>query len=221
MKKVFIDPGHGGKDPGAVGGGLRESDINLSVAKHVVTELKRHNVDVTMSRNTDIDVTLQNRTTNANSKKVDGFVSIHVNSYSDSTAKGVETWCYSSNNLATDIHNSLVIDKSIYSKNRGIKESKTLYVLKNTTMKACLVELGFISNNDDRVLLKNKQKEMAIAISKGILKYLDIKYIEQKTENSSLYIVSVSACKDKTNAERLVKQLKEDGYKDSYIHQCK
>lgn len=220
MKKVFIDPGHGGNDPGALGGGLRESDINLSVSNLIANELKRHDIGVYMSRLSDTNVSLEYRASRANDLNADCFVSIHANSSDNKSALGFETWCYSSNKLVTEIHNSFVSDTSLYNKNRFIKESKSLYVLKHTKMKSCLVELGFISNEDDRKLLQNKQKEMAIAIARGIIKYLGVEYIPPKAENKDFYIVAVSACTNKQNADNLVKKLKADGYNDAYIHKC-
>ncbi|MDR3231755.1 MAG: N-acetylmuramoyl-L-alanine amidase [Synergistaceae bacterium] len=77
---VVLDPGHGGKDPGATGNGFREKDINLSIGLQMEKALKAKGLDVRMTRNTDVYLTLQERTDIANKLNADMFVSIHVNS---------------------------------------------------------------------------------------------------------------------------------------------
>ncbi|MDR3265157.1 MAG: N-acetylmuramoyl-L-alanine amidase [Synergistaceae bacterium] len=77
---VVLDPGHGGKDPGAVGNGFREKDINLNIGLQMEKALKAKGIDVRMTRSTDVYLTLQERTDIANKLNADMFVSIHVNS---------------------------------------------------------------------------------------------------------------------------------------------
>ncbi len=94
-KKVFIDPGHGGTDSGAVGvNNLYEKNVNLAVAKEVGKLLEMNGIEVKLSRTTDITVSLESRTNSANSWKADCFVSIHCNAF-DGKAKGLETFAYS------------------------------------------------------------------------------------------------------------------------------
>ena len=178
MAKVFLDPGHGGKDPGAIGNGLQEKDVNLSVALKIDKILKRHNVKVFYSRTTDVFVELSNRATMANNVKADIFLSIHCNSFDDPQAQGLETFSYTGSlkgaKLAKDIQDSLIRDK-LYTRNRGIKTAN-FAVLRLTKMPAALVELGFISNSQDANILRNKQNELALAVAKGILKDLGIEY---------------------------------------------
>lgn len=94
IKTVVIDPGHGGKDPGAVGPrGLREKDIVLSVGKKLGNILKkRHGLKVIYTRDRDVFVPLNDRTEIANSKKADLFISIHVNASERRQARGIETY---------------------------------------------------------------------------------------------------------------------------------
>ncbi len=94
IRTVVIDPGHGGKDPGAVGpGGLQEKDITLYVAKKLGKIIrKKHNVDIIYTRNRDVFVPLNDRTEIANSKKADLFISIHVNASKKRSARGIETY---------------------------------------------------------------------------------------------------------------------------------
>jgi N-acetylmuramoyl-L-alanine amidase len=93
---VVIDPGHGGKDPGAVSadGSLKEKDITLDVAKRFKTalEAKKHNVRVTLTREDDRSLSLQERTAVANSSNADLFVSVHCNADVDASSKGIETF---------------------------------------------------------------------------------------------------------------------------------
>ena len=94
IKKVLIDPGHGGKDTGAIGPtGLYEKDVVLSVAKKLGSILKeRYNVDILFTRGEDVFIPLEERTAIANSKKVDLFISIHANASPRRAARGIETY---------------------------------------------------------------------------------------------------------------------------------
>lgn len=91
---IVIDPGHGGKDPGALGRkGTREKDIVLKVSKQLKTMIaKRLNAKVLMTRDTDVFIELEDRAKFANSKKADLFVSIHVNSHPKQSVKGLEIY---------------------------------------------------------------------------------------------------------------------------------
>ena len=189
MKKVFIDPGHGGKDPGAVGiNGLKEKDIVLSVSLSIGKVLKRHNVEVFYSRRNDEFIELSERAKIANTLGVDVFVSVHCNSFSNPQAQGLETFSHPNSKngtaLAKCIQDSLLNDK-LYTKNRGLKTAN-FAVLRLTSMTSTLVELGFISNVEDVDILKNKQKELAESVAKGILDFLGINYIPLKIEKEDL-----------------------------------
>lgn len=177
--KVFIDAGHGGKDPGALGNGLQEKDIALSVALKVGEVLKRHNIEVLYSRAKDEFIDLTERSRMANSSNVDIFVSVHCNSFSNPNSQGVEVYAYHNaqdgKKLSQNILDSIVVD-NLYTKNRGVKTAN-FAVLRETKMVATLVELGFISNVEDVAILTNKQNELAESVAKGILNYLGIKYI--------------------------------------------
>ena len=100
IKRVVIDPGHGGKDPGAVGpGGTREKDIALHVGKKLGKLLKKtHGVEVIYTRDRDKFVALNERTEIANSKKADLFISIHTNASKKRKARGLETYFLSWSN---------------------------------------------------------------------------------------------------------------------------
>ena len=180
MPKVFLDAGHGGKDPGALGNGLKEKDINLSVTLKVGNILTNHGVNVDYSRTTDTFLELADRAKKANDFKADIFVSIHCNAAENVNAKGVETYNYPNSTngakLAKSIQDSIISSK-VYTANRGTKTAN-FAVLRLTNMPAALVEMAFITNAEDTNILKSKQDELAIAIAKGILNYLGIKYNE-------------------------------------------
>lgn len=130
---------------------------------------------IVYSRTTDKYVTLQDRVRMANDARADGFVSIHVNSFTTSTARGLETFSFPNSvggeKLARDIHTEILKDKSLYGVDRGLKTAN-FYVLKNTNMPATLTELAFISNVDDATILRTKVKEFARQIVAGIRKNL-------------------------------------------------
>jgi N-acetylmuramoyl-L-alanine amidase len=99
VRTVMIDPGHGGKDPGAVANGLREKDINLRMARILGTMLKEQGFEVHYTRTTDKFIPLEERTAMANARNADLFISVHCNAYKDTSAKGFEVYYL---NLATD-----------------------------------------------------------------------------------------------------------------------
>ena len=100
IRKIVIDPGHGGKDPGAMAFNLKEKDIVLKVSKKIAKILKTTNrYEVTLTRTKDIYIPLEERTAIANSQNSDLFISIHVNAHSDNTIGGIETYFL---NLATN-----------------------------------------------------------------------------------------------------------------------
>ncbi|MBU5313040.1 N-acetylmuramoyl-L-alanine amidase [Tissierella carlieri] len=211
MAKVFLDAGHGGKDPGALGNGLQEKDIALSVTLKVGNILANHGVTVGYSRTTDVFLELADRATRANNFGANVFVSVHCNAFSDTSAKGVETYSYPGSttgaNLSKSIQNS-IIASGVYTVNRGTKTAD-FAVLRLTNMPAALAELAFITNAQDADILRNRQNDLAVAVSKGILNYLGIPY---QGGGSTLYKVQVGAFSVKANADNLANELKAKGY---------
>ncbi len=94
IRKIVLDPGHGGKDPGAIGvGGVAEKDIVLSVAKKLAVKLKREmGIEVVLTRSDDRFIPLEDRTAIANAENADLFISLHMNASPNGDAKGVETY---------------------------------------------------------------------------------------------------------------------------------
>lgn len=173
---VVLDAGHGGSDYGAIRYGINEKDINLDIVKRVEAILLSRGVNVTMTRNIDTFVSLEDRTIITANINPDIFVSIHVNSSVKPEILGIETHYYHQNSLelAQTIHASLM--SCISTRDRGLFKSK-FYVINHTTVPAILVETGFISNACERAELVSEQRKQqtAQAIADGILKYLNRK----------------------------------------------
>ena len=178
MPKICIDPGHGGKDSGAVGNGLQENDIVLSIAKMLKSMLIEKGFKICMTREDDTFVELKDRCIIANKAKADIFVSIHCNSAENKSAYGFEIYhtqgSIQGQKLSADIKLSINENKEIIRKDRGIKTAN-FTVITGTNMPAVLVETAFISNIEDSKILKTKQSEFARAICKGICTYFGIK----------------------------------------------
>lgn len=173
---VVIDPGHGGRDPGAIGiGGLQEKGINLTIAQRVKQQLERSgNLTVIMTRSGDDWVDLAPRSDLANRLNANVFVSIHANSISldRPDINGLETYYYSSGQrLAQSIHSSVLRHTDL--SDRGIRTAR-FYVLRHTDMPAVLVETGFVTGQVDVARFRDPTavNQIADAIAQGILDYL-------------------------------------------------
>ena len=179
--KVFIDAGHGGTDPGAIGFNTKEKDITLAVSLKLEKHLKRHNIEVLLSRENDKTLSLAERSNIANRNNVNASISIHCNAFNGS-AKGVETYTHGTGKneirLAECVHTK-ILESKLYNANRGIKQGN-LHMVREPAMAAILIELAFIDNKEDNNLLLNKQEEFAIAIAKGILQYFNLEFKEEK-----------------------------------------
>jgi N-acetylmuramoyl-L-alanine amidase len=172
---VVIDPGHGGKDPGAVGiGGLQEKNVVLPISHHVRKTLESNGLSVKMTRWDDRFVSLGGRTEMANREDADFFISIHANAISMSRpdVNGTETFYYASGRaLAQAIQRSII--SKMNTRDRGVKKAN-FYVLRNSAMPAVLVEVGFVTGREDapRLADPNFRERMAEAIADGILQYV-------------------------------------------------
>jgi N-acetylmuramoyl-L-alanine amidase len=176
--KVVIDPGHGGLDPGAIGiGGIRETDVVLEVSKIVKRLLSKKGVKVSLTRKNEVDLDLPPRVSFANKTEADIFVSIHANASIGKRRdiNGLETFYFrgwKGRLLAKKIQKQ-ILRVSPGSPDRGVKQGR-FFVIKNTSMPAVLVEIGFLTGRlDARRLEKTAhRKRIAYAIAKGILEYL-------------------------------------------------
>lgn len=175
-KLVVIDAGHGNQDPGAIGvTGKKEKDFNLQIALKVQKLLEQEpNIDVVMTRTSDTFLELKERAKIANDLKADVFISIHANS-GPSTASGTETYYYreSSKALASALHKEIV--QAVGLQNRGVKYGN-FHVIRETSMSAALLEVGFLSNRTDESKLFDPatQDRVAAAIVTGLKNYLKV-----------------------------------------------
>ena len=170
---VVVDAGHGGSDGGTVSGKAVEKDINLSVALKLKAILENDNIEVILTRSSDENISLADRTSVANDSNADFFISLHCNYYEkDAQIAGLE--CYYNNSNATEskgyaesIINAVSLSEDIetrYAKTEGY------YVLRNTQMPAVLVEMGFLSNYSEsqKLLDDDYQESLAQRIAEGI-----------------------------------------------------
>lgn len=194
---IFLDPGHGGSDPGAQTSGRNEKDDTLKIALLTKKALEKKGYTVYMSRTTDKSVDREERGKMANRKKADLFVSIHRNtgdagSEAAATASGAEVWISSSDPddsrlLGSEILKELKASGTMSA--RAVK-SGTLpdpnddyYENEIPTMPSCLVELGFMTDKSDNKAIDNKSKKIAQALATGI----DKSYKIIKNDNVSSY----------------------------------
>jgi len=170
--RVVVDAGHGGRDMGAYWYGVRESDLNMRVARKVEAGLKARGYPVTMTRRSDIFISLSKRARIANRFRNAIFVSIHFNATKSTRVSGAETYYKGrkSRYLASCIQSQLI--KRLRVKNRGVRRGNYA-VLVGTKCPAVLVECGFISNSYERRRCKTSsfQTLAAKAIVSGIQRY--------------------------------------------------
>lgn len=171
---VVIDPGHGGKDPGAIGiGGLQEKDVILPISQEVARILQQQGIDVRLTRDSDFFVTLQGRTDMANRIDADLFVSIHANSMGRGRpdVSGLEVYYFGDRRLSDTIHRNII--RSVDIRDRGVRRAR-FYVLRTSRMPSTLVEVGFVTGAEDAANLRDSsfQRQMAAAIARGIVEYI-------------------------------------------------
>lgn len=179
-KIVVLDAGHGGTDPGAMGNGINEKSCTLSIVQAAKKYFKEDNsIKVYLTRDSDsqsnitsgssglsTSTSLRARTDFANEVEADIFISVHINSSTNTSARGTEVYYCTGNNtqnkngfqsekLANLIYQPLV--NAVGSSKRGVK-SANFYVIKYTKMPAVLLECAFISNKEDATILKNSEK---------------------------------------------------------------
>lgn len=171
-KYVVIDAGHGGSDYGAIRGNVNEKDITLDISKRVQKLLEKNGYEVAMTRTDDTYVSLQDRVDFSETFNPDIFVSIHVNSSNSESPYGLETHYYKDNSLTLAKHIHAFMLNNINSKDRGLFKSK-FYVINHTTAPAILVEIGFLSNPNERAQLvtESRKNATAKAIAEGIDDY--------------------------------------------------
>jgi N-acetylmuramoyl-L-alanine amidase len=177
MTKIFIDPGHGGSDPGAVGNGLQEKELVLKIAKRLAKLLEKiDGVEVLLSRTDDKFLSLSERARMANEWGADYFISVHINA---GGGEGYECYIFNGNVSNTTRDNQDAMNTEIVKVtewfNRG-KKRANFAVLRQTNMPAILTENGFIDNSNDANKLKDSAflDKIAQGHANGIAKIFNL-----------------------------------------------
>lgn len=183
---IYVDPGHGGRDPGAMYGKLMEKDIVLEISNVLVDKLTKQGAIVYMTRDSDEDLSskwdpqkkrgdLYRRIMLYKKNKADMYLSIHLNSSYSSSDKGIEV-LYNKINKNNKVLGEILI-KNFDEKFYNVRELITtdLYMYRNTTTVGVLIECGFLSNSDDRYNLQRKsyQEKLAVTITKSVIEYFN------------------------------------------------
>ena len=185
-KCIYLDPGHGGKDPGATYGGIKEEDINLSIALKLKENLENKGAVVYLTRTGDYDlapkgikerkrIDLYKRSVLINNSGCDLYLSLHLNATKSTSWYGAQVFYDDINKenieLAKILQTQLRKDLKT---NRKIKEVKNGYLYRHVKVPGVLIEMGFLSNPGERNKLKKDsyQKLVSSSISKGIETYL-------------------------------------------------
>lgn len=179
-KVIYLDPGHGGTDPGAVYKDIYEKDITLSICKKLKELLEQEGAIVYMTRYDDYDLSsstynrkkrdLNNRAKVINESMADMYISIHLNSINSTTWRGIQVFYddINKNNktIASILQNNL-------NKERKIKEIDNILMNRKIKIPGVLIEAGFLSNPNDRYLLKdsNYQYKLSNKIKESIIEY--------------------------------------------------
>lgn len=186
-KVIYLDPGHGGLDPGAIYKELKESDINLAISKKIQLDLEKLGAIVYLTREGNYDLAVPNtinrkrsdlsrRGNLINKSDCDLYLSIHLNAEVSSTWRGAQVFYDDVNEknitLAKIIQEEF--KKNLYSR-RKTKEITDMYLSKRVKVPGVLLEIGYISNPNDRYLLKQDsyQNKVSKTIVNALLKYFD------------------------------------------------
>lgn len=185
-KIIYIDPGHGGSDPGAMYKEVEEKNINLEISKQLRTELQKLGATVYLTREDDYDLSvpytvnhkrsdLSRRSNIVNKSECHMFLSIHLNADQANSMKGAQVFYNSRNKENVKIAKIFqqLFREQLYSK-RDYKRANDLYLLSRIETPAVLLELGFLSNANERYLLQTKdyQQKLVKVMVEGIQQYL-------------------------------------------------
>lgn len=231
-KKVYLSAGHGGSDPGAIGNGLKEKDLNLSIALACMETLVNHGVTVKMSRTTDIEKTSAQDINEANAFAPDLAVDIHNNA---GGGDGAEVFYHYGGGVGKTLANNILAEVvKIGQNSRGAKTKQNAngddfyYYIREISCPSVIVECAFVDTKDIQIIdTAAEQRNFGIAVAKGILKTLGIAYKAQESNKEQPvsnkdsnkvkgYRVQVGYFEVKSNAEAMMKKLKVDGY-DAFI----
>ena len=199
--KWYLDFGHGGKDSGAVSANqTKESDTVLKIGMLVKNNLEKAGEEVVTTREKDLYYSLDYRSSKANKENCNYFISLHMNSSTNKSAKGVEVWVYDEKSKVYNLSKNICtnLSKDINTPNRGVKVSKNFYVLRKTKMPSLLIEIDFISNSTVENSLKDNTyiKDIANSISNSLLTFVNKPIVD---DNFS-YCVCIGKFKDMDTA---------------------
>ncbi|HHW69237.1 MAG TPA: N-acetylmuramoyl-L-alanine amidase CwlD [Tenericutes bacterium] len=188
-KVIYIDPGHGGVDPGAIYKDLYESKLNLEISYQLSKELEKKGALVYMTRYGDYDLSvkyavnrkrsdLSRRANIINKSECDLYLSIHLNADTSPTWSGAQVFYDDINDENEKIAN--IIQKELKAHlrtKRKYEETTSMYLHKRVERPGVLIEVGFITNPNERYLLKKTwyQQKVANVITGGVLKYFETK----------------------------------------------
>ena len=210
---IFVDAGHGGEDEGCAREGIQEKVINLEIAKLVQSRLEELGYEVVMAREDDTYIAKEDRVVAANQAQADIYVSIHQNASEINDANGIEVWYdgtdtgRDSKRLAQLMWQQVMI--STGSDMRELRGDADFHVTGSTTMPACLVECGFLSNTDERLKLDTPEYQEQIAA--GIVQGIEY-YFHPKT----MYLTFDDGPSEE-NTARVLDILKERGIKATFF----
>ncbi|MEL7566008.1 MAG: N-acetylmuramoyl-L-alanine amidase [Dehalobacterium sp.] len=176
---IVLDPGHGGEgSPGCVYGGILERDVTLEISLLIRDALVQRGYTVMMTREKDETVTLEQRTEMANKSDADLFISIHLNAHEDDGVSGIETWFNPNTNtrssaLAGDVQQSIIA--STKGKDRGTYSDASLILTREVLIPSCLVEAGYLSNDEEREKMTTEayREKIAQGITDGVEQYFE------------------------------------------------
>lgn len=227
MTKIFIDAGHGGRDPGASGNGLQEKNLTLTISKKIADILKDYEVDVKLSRTSDQTLSLKQRTDMANKWKADYLISIHINA---GGGTGYEDYIYNgpvqstTASLRNTIHAEIVKTQSFW-RNRG-KKKANFHMVRESKMPAMLTENGFIDTKADADKLKKDShlNKIAQGHANGLIKAFNLKRkakpkpTPSKPSGKETYFrVVCGSFKERKNAERRKELLEKAGFDGVFL----
>ncbi|MCD8225591.1 MAG: N-acetylmuramoyl-L-alanine amidase [Clostridiales bacterium] len=209
MKRIVIDAGHGGAEPGAVYNERKEKDDNLRLALAVGQILADDGFDVAYTRVTDIYNTPFEKAMIANHADADYFLSLHRNAMPvPGTASGVETLVYEDSGIAGAMAKNINarLEKAGFT-NLGVQERPGLIVLRHTRMPAVLVETGFLDNDIDNRLFDEQFDAIAAAIAAGVVDTL-----REEERPPEYYQIQVGLYRNRENAEKQANTLRSQGF---------
>lgn len=187
---IFIDQGHNpsGINAGAEGFGLREQDITYQVGRYLADIFAADpRFEVRTSRNTPTEslgtsntTSLRARVDMANNWPAHYFISVHVNANDNPSVNGTEAYVYRQNSDAYHMGEDIVAEivRRVSTRNNQVRVNPSLYVLRNTHMPAVLVELAYITNENDVQYLRDDQYQFAYGIYVGMLNFLDMPQLD-------------------------------------------